>query len=256
MAYRASRRDWLRTMALGLPCASVCLAQDAAQGKKEEFPAPPPIPEVKLLPDLTTVPVRRGDPEFNWHSVNIMVLPREKAGLWVLDFAYKPIRLRTVEVPGKGRRHIHYLYYRVVNRTGKPRAFTPEFFLVTETGKKYRDTVLPGAVKVIETREDPTKMLRGAVDMMGILPPSGRKEGIDDAVFGVAMWENIDPKADVYNVYVRGLSDGMKEIKNPDGKMVTRYKTLRLGFLKIGDDRDLNENEIKLLDPPYEWIYW
>ena len=70
------------------------------------------------------------------------------------------------------------------------------------------------------------------------------------------MWESIDPKAEIYNVYVRGLSDGMQEIKNPDDKMVTRYKTLRLGFLKLGDDRDLNENEIKLLDPPYEWIYW
>src|SRR5262245_25232418 len=38
-----------------------------------------------------------------------------KPGIWVLDFAYKPVRVRTVEIPGKGRRQIYYLYYRVVN---------------------------------------------------------------------------------------------------------------------------------------------
>ena len=40
-----------------------------------------------------------------------------------------------VEIPGKGRRMVHYLYYRVVNRTGKPRRFVPQFTLVDDKGR-------------------------------------------------------------------------------------------------------------------------
>ena len=28
--------------------------------------------------------------------------------LWVLDFAYKPLRVKTVDIPGKGRRQIYW----------------------------------------------------------------------------------------------------------------------------------------------------
>src|SRR5208337_2564997 len=96
---------------------------------------------------------------------------------WVLDFAFKPLRIRPVEIPGKGRRSVHYLYYKVVNRTGKPRMFVPQFTMVN-------------------------------------IPPS-TKEGVDDAVFGAAAWDNWDPKSDRFSIYVRGLSDGYKEVPNP-----------------------------------------
>src|SRR5262249_33696449 len=106
-------------------------AQDPKPDQKkaaEPAPAltgPDPLPEVTLLPTLPTVPVRRGAPSFNVHMVDASLLPRDRPGIWVLDFAFKPLRMITVEVPGKGRRQIHYLYYRVVNHTGKPREFVP-----------------------------------------------------------------------------------------------------------------------------------
>ncbi|HWE35981.1 MAG TPA: hypothetical protein VG406_05355 [Isosphaeraceae bacterium] len=259
MLKRPSRREVLRVLAFGLPGARLCLAQDDGEKKdaKDKYPLPPPIPEAKLLPTLTTTPVRRGETGANWTVVDATVLPKDRQGIWVLDFAFLPMRIKTVQIPGKGRRVLHYIYYRVINHTGAPRAFTPEFVLVTDTGKRYQDTVLPQAVKVIEASEDPTRPLLGAVEVMGMIPPSGKKEGIDDAVFGVAVWEAVDPKADLYTVYIRGLSDGMQELKPPDGgKPITRYKTLRLSFQKLGDDRDLRSDEIRLLDPPYEWIYW
>jgi hypothetical protein len=218
--------------------------------------SPPPIPEVALVPELPTTPVRKGPAGPNVQMVDASLLPRDKEGIWVLDFAFKPVRLRTVDTD-KGRRTIHYLYYRVVNHTGKPRTFVPQFSLVTDTGQRLEDAVIPQAVRIIQAREDPSVPLRGAVDIMGIIPPS-TKDGIDDAVYGVAVWDGVDPKADRFRIFVRGLSDGYQVIEPPagGGKPVARYKTLQIEFIRRGDHHDLNEKEIQLNDPPYEWIYW
>ncbi len=91
---------------------------------------------------------------------------------------------------------------------------------------------------------------------MGIVPPS-TKQGVDDAVFGVATWDNWDNNADRFSIYVRGLSDGYKEISNPNGgKPIVKYKTLKLDFIRRGDDRNISEKEIEAGDPPYDWVYW
>jgi hypothetical protein len=221
-----------------------------------ELPGPPPIKEVKLVPVLPTTPVRKGVASFNVQMVDASLLPRDKEGIWVLDFAFKPVRMRTLDLPGKGRRPIHYLYYRVVNHTGEPRMFVPQFTLITDTGQRLEDAVIPQAVPIIRAREDASIPLLGAVDIIGSIPLS-TKEGIDDAVFGVAVWDGVDPKADRFSIYVRGLSDGHQLVTPPDGgKPVVRYKTLRIDFIRRGDERNLNEREIQLNEPPYEWIYW
>jgi hypothetical protein len=241
--------------ALGVPAARAQEQEPAEKAKAGELPPPPPIPPFQLAPALPTTTVPRGTPLYNVQMVDASLLPRDKEGIWVLDFAFKPLRIITVEVGGK-RKHIHYLYYRVINRTGKPRMFVPQFTLVADSGKRYEDTVLPIAVNIIQAREDRTIPLLGAVNIMGMIPAS-TKQGVDDAVFGVAIWEGIDPKADRLNIYVRGLSDGLQVINPPGGaKPVTRYKTLRIDFIRRGDERNLTEREIQFLEPPYEWIYW
>jgi hypothetical protein len=267
MRVRTGRRE-LATLTGLLVVGAMAAAQDpgapapagdapAAAEKPAPRPGPPAIPEATLAPTLATIPIRQGEVDAGTVRVDASPLPKDREGIWVLDFAFKPVRLVTVEIPGKGRRTIHYLYYRVVNRTGSPRMFVPQFSLVTDTGRRYEDVVLPEAVKIIQAREDASKALKGAVEVVGVVPPSGQKQGIDDAVFGVAMWEGIDPHADAFNIYVRGLSDGYQMLPSPEGgEPATRYKTLRLDFNRPGDALDLNEREIRLADPPYEWIYW
>jgi hypothetical protein len=183
-------------------------------------------------------------------------LPRDKDGIWVLDFAFKPLRIKTVDIPGEGRRQIHYLYYKVLNRTGKPHMFVPQFIMVNESGERFEDNVIPQAIPHIQAREDATIPLLGAVNIMGIIPPS-TKPNVDDAVFGVATWDKWDPKADRFSIYVRGLSDGFKEMPAPNGgKPVVKYKTLRIDFIRRGDHINMHEKEIQLADPSYEWVYW
>lgn len=180
-----------------------------------------------------------------------------REGVWVLNFSYKPIRMRTVEVPGLGRQTILYLYYKVVNRTGKPRMFVPQFFLELDDGTRYPDKVIPSAVEIIQMREAPQHDLLGAVSVTGILPPS-TKQGVDDAVLGVAMWvlDSRIARSDSLKVYVRGLSDGVQSVPGSDGGEPTvKYKTLRLDFNRPGDELRSREREIRPMDPAYEWIY-
>jgi len=234
-------------------------AEQAAQtpvGQQEQLAKPPQIPEVTLVPVLRTIPVPHDRPSFNVHMVNTALLPRDKDGIWVLDFAFKPLRIKTVDIPGKGRRQVPYLYYKVVNRTGKPRVFVPQFIMANEDGKRFEDSVIPEAIPLIQAREDATILLLGAVNIMGVVPPS-TKPDVDDAVFGVAVWENWDFKSDRFSIYVRGLSDGYKEIPSPSGgKPTVKYKTLKIDFIRRGDERNVHEKEIELADPPYEWVYW
>jgi hypothetical protein len=252
---------------LGTPWAGAWAQPNppAAQG---EFPPPEPIQPVTLGPMLKTHTVRRtasgfinpangNRAVFNERWVDASVLPRDNPKIWVLDFAFKPLRIMTVEDKIKGRRDVHYLYYQVINKTGQPRMFVPQFTLVTDTGKRYEAAVLPQAVKQIQNREDPSiQNLYGEVDVMGMIPPS-TKQGVEDAVFGVAIWEGVDPKADKLTVFVRGLSDGYREDPAPDGsgKPVVRYKALQIDFIRRGDEHDLKEREIILADPPYDWTY-
>jgi len=240
------------------PKAAQPKAPETAPAGNPEGKLPGPEPDVapQLVPALPTIPWRHDRLAFGFTSINTTPLPKDKQGIWALDFAYKPVRILTVEIPGKGRRNVHYLYYKIVNRTGEPRTFVPQFIMVNSAGKRLEDVVIPQAVPLIQAREDPTIAVRGAVNIMGVVPPSTKK-GVDDAVFGVATWDNWDTKADRFSIYVRGLSDGYKEISNPNGgKPIVKYKTLRLDFIRRGDERNISEKEIEAGDPPYDWIYW
>ena len=216
---------------------------------------PEPIPAFQLS-DLKTIPIRREIPGANWVVADASPLPKDPEGIWVLEFSFKPVRLIEVDIPNKGRRKVHYLYYRVVNRTGKARRFVPQFTLVADDGKRSEDVVLPLAAKKIQAKEDPTKDLSGAVQVMGELPAS-IKNGVDDAFYGVAIWDDVDFRADSFQVYVRGLSNAYQAVEPAAGTdPVTRYKALRLDFTRFGDERNPHSREIRLGEPAYEWTYF
>ncbi len=246
---------WVLTTVMAIVAALPSLSRAQAQGV-EKLAGPDPIPEVKLVPDLQTIPVPHDRPAFNVQMVSTSLLPRDKEGIWVLDFAFKPLRIKTVEIPGVGRRQIYYLYYKVVNRTGKPRMFVPQFIMVNEAGEKFEDNVVPKAIPHIQLREDGSIPILGAVNVMGMIPPS-TKPNVDDAVFAVATWDKWDPRSDRFSIYVRGLSDGYNVVAAPNGgKPIVKYKTLRIDFIRRGDHINLHEKEIELADPPFEWVYW
>ncbi len=185
---------------------------------------------------------------------------RPDSKVWVLHFRFKDPRLITVDVPGRGRKVCWYLWYQVVNRTGEPHTFIPEFELVTldKTNPPFRDQVLPKAQEAIRQVEDPSDYLKikNSVSIFADPIPVTKADGPVRAVTGVAVWDDVDPDSNRYSIFVGGLSNGIVETDPPPGEKgtVVRRKTLQLDFKRVGDRFYQDSREIQFL-PPAQWVY-
>jgi hypothetical protein len=179
--------------------------------------------------------------------------------IWVLDFKFYDPRLITVDIPGRGRKICWYLKYQVINNTGQPRTFVPDFVIVTpdKPGGVYHDQVLPKVQEAIRQVEDPTGYLdiKNSVTIASKPIPASRPNAAPQPVTGVAIWDDIDPEANRITIFVSGLSNGwsLAEIP-PDNKQIVRRKTLQLNFKRLGDQYFQHAGEIRFL-PPIEWVY-
>ena len=199
--------------------------------------------------------------------------------IWVLDFRFRSPRLITVDIPGKGKRVCWYLWYQVINRTGEPRTFIPDFELSTlDTKMVYRDQILPAVQEAISKIEDPTGFykIKNSVTIAAEPIPPTLPKSAPKAVTGVAIW--IDPNepnptddaatkktkekmpkladSNRYDIFVAGLSNGwsMSDPIPPDTKPIIRRKTLQLSFRRLGDKYLMKSEAIKF-QPPVDWPY-
>jgi hypothetical protein len=222
--------------------------------------------------------------------------------VWGLEFSFKPLRMVYVDVPqpdGKMQRKlIWYLVYQVKNTgamlkpveqadgtftaepgQGGPALFLPQLVLEaqdrTDTGqrvaKAYLDRVIPAAVEVIRQRETPDRKLLNSAQISEQPIPADR------SLWGVATWEDVDPRIDFFSVYVGGLTNayrwkdpaGAYRPGDPPGKgRQFSRKTLQLNFWRPGDELDEHESEVRFGVPigkahlygvpegvAYRWIY-
>ena len=181
--------------------------------------------------------------------------------LWVLDFRFKDPRLITVDIPGRGKKVVWYLWYQVINNTGEPRDFVPEFELVTlDKHTAHRDQIIPKAIEAIKKVEDPTGYLdiKNSVSIAAQKIPVTKANSAPRAVTGLAVWDDIfteRPDTTRFSIFVSGLSNGYAEVDVPgekDKKMVRR-KTLQLNFKRLSDREHLDA-EVKFISPA-EWLY-
>ncbi|MFN4259141.1 MAG: hypothetical protein ACK4RK_07570 [Gemmataceae bacterium] len=190
---------------------------------------------------------------FNEREVKPQTNVLDREDIWVLDFRFKDPRLITVDVPGRGKRIVWYLWYQVVNHSGEARTFIPDFELVTlDKPGVYHDQVLPKAQEAIRRVEDPTGYhdIKNSVTIASQPIPPSRPDAVPRAITGVAMWDDIDPEANRFSIFVSGLSNGW----SVDDQGVVRRKTLQLNFRKLGDQFMLDSREIRFV-PPAEWLY-
>jgi hypothetical protein len=220
-----------------------------APGVEVTIPAEKDFEAVSSRHDL--VEVLAADPEYGARPAANQTSPAKDAkfvhDIWGLEFTFKPMRLIQVDVPSKEgrfvRKQIWYLIYRVKN-SGKtlhqsttpdgkvsvaeidspqPIRFIPEFWLESwDTGKAYRDRIIPVAVPEIEKREDASRRLLNAdkvlpenpsrlfntIEMEREIPAS--PAGQDLSVWGVATWEDIDPSTDHFSLYIKGLTNAYR----------------------------------------------
>jgi hypothetical protein len=210
---------------------------------------------------------------FNEREVKSEVSALDKADVWALDFRFKDPRLIKVNYPSRGTRIFWYMWYQVINRTGEPRRFAPEFELVTlDNPGVYKDEMLPAVVDAIKRIEDPTgyQDIKNSVTISGMIPASKPgDQAFPKAITGVAVWDaspadlkkrDSDSKdlmdATRFSIFVRGLSNGFVLVDPlvAGQQPVTRYKTLQLNFRRQGDRNSLDSRDISFVAPA-EWIY-
>jgi len=203
--------------------------------------------------------------------------------IWHLDFQCKPLRTIYVDVPQAGgrmeRKQVRYLVYCVTNN-GKalhpvaaengtfkiesadlPVRFIPKFTLeCPEYHEVYPDRVIPVAVDAIRQREDPNRQFFNSVEMCREIP-------VGKTVWGVATWEDVDPRIVRFSIYVQGLTNAYRWEDEPGvykkgsplgtGRRLLR-KTLKLNYWRPGEEPLLQETEIPLGlpgEPDYEWVW-
>jgi len=230
-----------------------------------------------LVPTLSFGMVFAAGP-FNEFEAKAVKSDLDKSNVWVLDFRFKAPRLIKVDIPGRGSRICWYLWYQVINNTGEPRTFIPDFDLVTQDTDNpgsYHDEVLPKVQEAINKIESPTNadylMAKNSVTISNQPIPVSKADAYPVAVTGVAIWDgtNADPKkrdgkkkdladSNRFSIFVSGLSNGWVLTDPPGGKgddlPVVRRKTLRLEFKRRGDRFLLDARDISF-QPPAEWIY-
>jgi hypothetical protein len=200
--------------------------------------------------------VKPAQPQINVEDKDQFNKPGSK--IWVLNFSFKEPRLITVDIPGRGRRLCWYLKYEVVNKTDQPHTFIPDFELVTlDKPGVYHDQVLPKVQEAIRQVEDPTGYLdiKNSVTIAAKPIPPSSPNAVPKTVHGVAIWDDVNPEANLYSIFVSGLSNGwsLAEVP-PDNKQVIRRKTLQLNFKRVGDAYYQRSDEIRF-QPPAQWIY-
>src|SRR5581483_6169534 len=195
-------------------------------------------------------------PKVNVEDKDDIAKPGSK--IWVLDFKFVAPRLITVDIPGRGRKLCWYMRYQVINNTGEPRVFIPDFELVTlDKPGVFHDQVLCTVEEAIRRVEDPTGYLdiKNSVTIASKPIPPTKPEGAPRPVNGVAIWDDVNPDANRFSIFVSGLSNGwsLAEIP-PDNKQIVRRKTLQLNFKRLSDRYYQHAGEIRFV-PPVEWVY-
>lgn len=218
------------------------------------------------------------DPGLDW-AKNIPF----RREIWALQFRFKSMRMIDVDLPQPSgrmqRKQIWYMVFNVTNAgktmrpvanedgtyqieaVDKPIRFVPSFTLqAVQLDKSYPDRVIPAALGPIRSREDPNRTFYNTVEIV-------RELQVGETVWGVATWEDIDPRTNRFHVYVNGLTNAYRWTDDTEkvkpgtpvgtGRRLVR-KTLRLNFWRPGDEFDPKEREIRFGIPgelDYQWVY-
>lgn len=223
------------------------------------------------------------DPKFDW--AKDIAFRRD---VFCLEFRFKPVRVIAVDLPQPSgllqRKLVWYLVYCVthsgkvlhpepaedgsyeIQEADQPVHFVPEFVLdFPRSEKRYPDRVIPIAFRRIAEREDPHQRFYNTVEMARELKPG-------ESVWGIATWEDIDPRVDRFSIYVYGLTNAYRwvdtEPVQPNdklGKGRTLYrKALQLNFWRPGDEFELERRPTKVEaeirfgwpgQPAYQWVF-
>lgn len=155
---------------------------------------------------------------------------------WELDVQMGPLRVATLEAPGRGERVYFYQTFRVTNNTGREIFFAPAFDLATDRGDVVRaGREVPGSVvrTLLDRLENP--LLQDQYSVIGPL-----LQGEENAREGLVVWLAPDIASDEISVFGIGFSGESESyfVPHPEtGEMaeVVLRKTLRTTYCLPGE---------------------
>ncbi|TWT80069.1 hypothetical protein CA13_14820 [Planctomycetes bacterium CA13] len=222
-----------------------------------------------------------GKPHFDPRSQMLTEMAEEvflRREIYAFEFSFKPLRQIYIDVPRSDgrmqRKLIWYLVFRIRYRGGdlrpaadvvggkeiferiesvsyQSRRIFPMLVLNNRiSGKRYVDRILPTAKQKIAIREQITAPLYNTVEISRAEIPQST-DPASPGVWGVATWEDVDPKLDFLSVDVFGLTNAFEQDgEGPDAPY--RKKALQLNFYRPGDAVKQTEDKIRFGVPAYE----
>lgn len=222
-----------------------------------------------------------GEPHYDPRTRTIVDMAKQvilRREIYCLEFSFKPLRHIYIDLPqadGRLRRKVvWYMVYRVRYRGGdlRPaadkvggakiykrmeavsydsRRYFPILYLTNvDTGKRYIDRILPTAKQKIAVREQISAPLYNSVEISRVkVPRSSDKDA--PGVWGIATWEDIDPRTDFLSVSVLGLTNAFQQDGEGDAAPYRR-KALRLNFFRPGDAVNQPADEIRFGVPAFK----
>ena len=134
----------------------------------------------------------------------------------------------------------------------------PRFILKTEDNdldELYVDEINLEIQKAVFQREFGRrgvnlKMLNSAeaISEIGEPVPGDDKDALSKAVYGVAVWRNVDPRADFFSVIMSGFSNAYRISTDEHGNRIVEEKVVVQRFARPGDEFDQDEKEFRFIN--------
>lgn len=221
-----------------------------------------------LAPCLALAPAQQPTRSvYNVREVPPVANVEDRPGIQTLHFRFKNPRTITVDVPGRGKKVVWYLWYQVYNKPPEgaplePYNFQPDFELIPlGEGQKrmvFHDAPpLPAVQEAIRKQEGDRTLLNCVTIGENPIPPTP-PDSAPRVVTAVAIWPDVEeklPGLTRFSIFVAGLSNGYSFAPTQDGnKQIVLRKVLQLNFRRLTDRRRTDEPDIVFVDPPH-WIY-
>jgi len=140
----------------------------------------------------------------------------------------------------------------------------PRFVLhTTDEGadERYVDEVNHQAQKAIFhrefQREAASLRLLNSVDAIAGIPEPvsvDDRDPLRNARYGVAIWRNVNPRTDFFEIEMTGFTNAYRVSPAEDGKLKIEDKGIVQKFERPGDHIDQEEEEVRLIGNP-RWVY-
>lgn len=151
-----------------------------------------------------------------WLAVDPVASAGPRTGLvpksWELDFEFDDPQRITIPAADGGSLTYWYVVYRVTNRAGEDVIFLPSFSLVTSTAQVVDagENINPRVYDYIAARhKDQYPFFAPPAKVTGLL-----LQGEENSRASAAVFQQFDPKASNFRIYVSGLSGERVRVPN------------------------------------------